>query len=677
MGGILRSHLPAWHQITDNAWVLQCIQGYHLEFGDTLPQGNWPPKQPPLSPEQTQILDQEILSLLQKNAIESAPGREGFFSPMFTVPKKDGGWRPIINLKRLNTYLEVPHFKMEGINTLKDVLQKNDFMGKIDLKDAYLTVPVSPHHRKFLKFQWKGQNYQFKSLPFGLATAPRVFTKILRPLAAKLRKQGIRIVIYLDDILIMAQSKDLLRSHMRVLAHELECLGFKLNQNKCVWTPTQTIEYLGFLINSVKMTISLPDDKLHKIKKECRHLYNKRRATARELAHLIGLLSSTIPAVSVAPLHYRALQRLRHRILSISAGNYDHRAEITEEAKEDLIWWMDKLQHFNDHSVVPPSADMIITTDASKSGWGATDQAARIGGAWTMEERTAHINFLEMKAVQLALQTFVSKQNNIHILLLIDNSTTIAYINHKGGTHSKALSNLALNIWDWCVSRRISLHAEHIPGVMNLVADAESRKRLEPSDWMLDQEVFHTLHRVWGPFDIDLFAARHNTQLSRYFSFKPDPGAEAVDALAQTWTNFRAYAFPPFLLIGRCLRKLEQDQVKEMILIVPFWHNQSWFPTLLARLIDIPLILPNFNQIITNPKGETHQMIAQNSLTLVACKVSGIISKVTEFQMTLSNLSPQHGEVALRNLTLQHGENGFFGAIKHRLIPCRHLSDLY
>ena len=169
MGGILRSHLPAWHQITDNAWVLQCIQGYHLEFGDTLPQGNWPPKQPPLSPEQTQILDQEILSLLQKNAIESAPGREGFFSPMFTVPKKDGGWRPIINLKRLNTYLEVPHFKMEGINTLKDVLQKNDFMGKIDLKDAYLTVPVSPHHRKFLKFSMERTKLSIQVSPLWLS----------------------------------------------------------------------------------------------------------------------------------------------------------------------------------------------------------------------------------------------------------------------------------------------------------------------------------------------------------------------------------------------------------------------------------------------------------------------------------------------------------------------------
>ena len=176
-------------------------------------------------------------------------------------------------------------------------------------------------------------------------------------------------------------------------------LGLQIKPQQRVWTPIQTIEYLGFLINSVNMTISLPENKFQ-VKKKCWHLFNKKCVTARELPHLIGLFSSTIPAVNVAPLHYRALQRLCHSVLSISAGNYDHQTVIMEEAKEDLIWWMDKLLHFNAHSVVPPSADMTITI---KSGWGATDQSTKMGKVWTMEEKTAHISFLEMKAVQLAL----------------------------------------------------------------------------------------------------------------------------------------------------------------------------------------------------------------------------------------------------------------------------------
>ena len=119
----------------------------------------------------------------KKNAIESVYNTKGFFSSMFTVPQKDGGWRPTINLKCLNAYLAVSHFKMEGIGSLKDVLQEGDFMGKIDLEDAYLSVPVHLEHRDFLKFSWRRKIYQFRPLPFGLATAPRVFTKILWPLA--------------------------------------------------------------------------------------------------------------------------------------------------------------------------------------------------------------------------------------------------------------------------------------------------------------------------------------------------------------------------------------------------------------------------------------------------------------------------------------------------------------
>ena len=119
----------------------------------------------------------KIQNLLQKNAIESVYNTKGFLSSMFTVPKKDGSWRPIINLKCLNAYLAASHFKMEGVGSLKDILQEGDFMGKIDLEDAYLSVPVHQEHRDFLKFCWRRKIYWFRSLPFDLATAPRVLQR--------------------------------------------------------------------------------------------------------------------------------------------------------------------------------------------------------------------------------------------------------------------------------------------------------------------------------------------------------------------------------------------------------------------------------------------------------------------------------------------------------------------
>ena len=115
---------------------------------------------------------------------------------------------------------------------------------------------------------------------------------------------------------------------------------------------------------------------------------------------------------------------------------------------------------------------------------------------------------------------------------------------------------------------------------------------------------------------------------------KPDPEVEAVDALAQCWSDLRAYAFPPFALIGRCLRKLEQ--MKELVLIVPVWHNQTWFPTLLTKLSDLPILLPDFTKIITNPVGEAYPLIEKNSLDLAACKDSGQVYRDKEFLISLS-----------------------------------------
>ena len=146
-------------------------------------------------------LDQQIQNLLQNNAIESTVSTKGFFSSVFTVPKKDGGWRPII--------YKVPQFLPGSLSfqngSLKDVLQEGNFMGKINLEDAHLSVPVHQEHRDFLKFCWRQKIYRFRSLPFGLATAPRVFTKMW-PLVARMRETGLCIIVYLDDILVMAQS---------------------------------------------------------------------------------------------------------------------------------------------------------------------------------------------------------------------------------------------------------------------------------------------------------------------------------------------------------------------------------------------------------------------------------------------------------------------------------------
>jgi hypothetical protein len=115
-------------------------------------------------------LTAEIHDLESKVAISRVPAGSdaGFVSPMFVVPKSDRTWRPVINLKALNNYISCPHFKMESIRTAKDLIRQGDWLQKLDLKDAYLTVPIHHSYQKYLRFQWKSQIWQFQVLPSAL-----------------------------------------------------------------------------------------------------------------------------------------------------------------------------------------------------------------------------------------------------------------------------------------------------------------------------------------------------------------------------------------------------------------------------------------------------------------------------------------------------------------------------
>ena len=227
--------------------------GYRIPFLCDSPLSRAPISMPSYHPSSTKgvALREVTQALVAKSAVElaSLPSL-GFYSRLFVFWKTSGSWRPVINLSTLNLFVDVTHFRMETIQSVLLSVCQGDWMASIDLKEAYLQVPVHPDSRRFLRFVAQGQVYQFSALCFGLSTAPQVFSRVMAPVSAILHSWGIRMRRYLDDWLVQSSSRDSLLHDLQVVLDLCRELGIVVNPSKSHLVPSQVVQYLGVVIDS-------------------------------------------------------------------------------------------------------------------------------------------------------------------------------------------------------------------------------------------------------------------------------------------------------------------------------------------------------------------------------------------------------------------------------------------
>lgn len=668
--GNTRNCISEWQKLSSDPEILDYVQHCHIEFTDN-PCKYSNHGQRNFKSQQQVAIDTEVEQLLQLGVLSQSVHEMGeCLSPIFVVPKPDGSHRLIFNFKNCNEAVLFRHFKMDTLSTVVSLIRPEAYMASLDLKHAYYTIPVAVEHRKFLKFIWGRQLYEFNSLPMGLSSSPRIFTKVMKPVLATLRQMGHTNSGYIDDFYL--QGADFLEccNNVKDTVDLFLRLGFFIHPDKCVLTPTQEITFLGFVLNSKSMIVQLSDKKKEKLKLLCTQALGGDIFSIRFIAHVIGKIISSLPGADFGKLHYRNLERDKIRALAMNKGDYDAQMHLSVSAQEDLHWWVDNVQQAYrriDHA--PISA--IFQTDASDTGWGivcTSEESWKSQGLWTQEQNAQHINVRELYVVFICLTTFCSILSDVHVKFELDNMTAVAYINQMGGSKSLACNSLAQKIWNWCIPRSIWLSAVHIPGVTNVEADLLSRNCYSDHEWQLNPVLFQQLSAVSPALSIDLFATVLNTQLPRYVSWKPDPHAEYVDAFSKSWKGDYFYAFPPFSLIHKCLNKIEAEQA-EGLLVVPAWPTQTWYPRVLQLLVQEPKLMlwtAGLELVVHPSDHKAHSM--KGKLKLMACPLSGDTMKSEVFQSMLPAYWSTPGDPLLKSNTQFISKNGLFSVVKGKLL---------
>ena len=597
----LQSHLEEWKKVGATPWVLGVIQhGLQLRWkgGKPPPPQARPPRDRPVTKQLEIAMEDQVAKGLWRPV---NPGdKVKWVSQAFAVPKgNQEGYRLLVDHSQLSQYLLAPHFKMNRINDVIALLEPGAYLAKIDLTNAYGQVPLSNQAAAYLVAKTGNKLWWPTGMPQGTSCAPFVFTCVIKTVWRELRRQGIQMVGYLDDCIIVMphMTYQEAQQQLTMAIRTFTKLGFKINTQKTSARPTPVVTFLGTEINTTTWEIRWPMAKRQAVQKSIQKLL-KGVQTPRSLARVVGALKAAGPAWPTIHLETFLLQK---EVSQIARQGWDTKVSLSDQAYRELR----RIHKLLNHEIVTPITrgriQATLTTDAAPShGWGATLQ---IGGKvwkyseqWTDNQRGRHSTEMEMKAVACAMMHFQPLIRDTRLLVQSDCAAVVWDLARKR-VKSERLRATVMQILDMTQRLNISLTSSHLAGVLNVVSDKLSRTETH-SGLVLRAEVFACLQDQLGPCTIDAFATQTNAKLPRYISWQPDPEAEAQDFFAQHLSKKECYyIFPPIALLLQALAKIRDEQVKAVI-VAPCFPDQVWAPLLrlgASKSIDLgrDALVPN------------------------------------------------------------------------------------
>ena len=435
-------------------------------------------------------IDKEVSRGHTAGPFPSPPFPQTHCSPIGSAPKKDGTVRLIMDLSQphgssINDDISKEQFSCEytKFDDATDLLMSagpGSLLCKLDIKHAYRLLPVRPDQWHHLCYQWEGNYYVDLVLPFGLRSSGAIFNKF----ASLVRWIIInhyhipKIVNYSDDFFaVLAKDFDLAKIQLDTIKQAFHDLDIPLALDK-IEGPSTLLIYLGIIINSLRMTIEVPDEKLSEATANLKKWYCQRTCTKRQLKSLIGKLGHICKVVRPGRMFLRRLIDL-----STSVKRMHHHITLNTDARADITWWMEFLPQWTAISMIPQtlatrSTDLRLFSDASDIGFGATYGKAWIRGSWNQPVEEISINYRELYAIVAAAFTWGHQWKGKRIIFVTDNKP-ITKIWDKGTSPSPHIMSLIRPLYLFAACTGFSISFKHIFGIHNSAADALSRFQMD------------------------------------------------------------------------------------------------------------------------------------------------------------------------------------------------------
>jgi len=538
--------------------------------------------------------------LVRGAARRAAPDETLVLSPLFCVPKHDGGVRPIVDFRRVNRHIAPPHFVMTSARAVAPLVPRGWWTATLDLSAAYLSVPMASDTERFLGFEFEGQRYACSALMFGLSIAPWAFCRLTGAIWAAARRRGVHVTGFVDDAYIYAPSREELeRDMLLVAAIALRC-GFAVNLTK-VTAPAQRTVFLGILIDARDGVLEVPDARREALRQLLRRALrlarDSRTIAARAMASLAGSLAfvaqvslaARLVCWALAPLLRWALRHARQRWARASTGFSWEATQLLRLAFKALAHRRGPLVSASVHEAAEPT--LFIESDASLTGFGAAIGTTVEGRVlWRQMqgvfEVLEHINVCELRSVLYALQTAVNTLGwrKQHLLVTVDSQVVRAVLGRHGSASNATLRWLARRFWLLAARQELVVSVRYVPSELNYIPDRLSRARHPSADYQIGgvrvlRRICAELHVQHSMLSVDLFASAESHLLDAYVTRYQCEQAFAVDAFTLRWQELPGVVLivPPPRLIGRVLAKVRDEGARALI-IVPAWHGASWAP---------------------------------------------------------------------------------------------------